>query len=54
MHKIRKFFTLGGTVKGELKELGLDPGVVQQDIMKTIYKGFRDVGCRTSLWDGQC
>mmetsp|Transcript_2731 Transcript_2731/g.5689 ORF Transcript_2731/g.5689 Transcript_2731/m.5689 type:complete len:150 (-) Transcript_2731:8-457(-) len=52
MHHIRKFFESNLTQKAELRELGLNPTTVQTDISSSIYNGFRDLGCRTAIWDG--
>ena len=49
---IRKYFTLTRSQREELQDLGHNPTTVQWDIVTGIYNGFRDLGCRTSFWDG--
>ena len=51
LQQIRKFFSLSKAQKEELTALGADPKTVQSDIVNSIYNGFRDLGCRTELWD---
>ena len=49
--RIRKFFNIDKHQKDELAAMGFHPKAVQSDITKAIYSGFRDLGCRTALWD---
>ncbi|CAE7727141.1 unnamed protein product [Symbiodinium sp. CCMP2592] len=53
MDRIRNFFFLTKAQRDELEELGYKPSVVQSDIAKAIYNGFRALGCRNVFWDEQ-
>ena len=51
MKEIKNFWTLDKTQRDDLRALGFDPTTVQADIAKSIFNGFRNLGCRTSFWD---
>ncbi|CAE7576286.1 unnamed protein product [Symbiodinium sp. CCMP2592] len=52
VEKIRKRFRLDKRHRKALRERGLEPSLVQREIVAAVYMGFQDIGCRTALWDG--
>ena len=52
MWLIRKGTSLTRTQKDELDEKGFKSGTVHKDMQRCIFNGFRALGCRHSLWDG--
>ena len=52
MSKVRALATRNRKQKDELEENGLDHSVVRSDMVRVIYNGFRALGCRCALWDG--
>jgi len=52
MLKIKRWASLSRLQKDQLKEKGYNPADVHGDMCKSIYSGFKKLGCRTALWDG--
>eukprot|EP00438_Fugacium_kawagutii_P020884 Skav211775 [mRNA] locus=scaffold305:59966:60415:+ [translate_table: standard] len=52
MARMRDSCRLKKDEKAAVRAAGIDPRVVVRELVQAVYMHFRDLGCRTALWDG--
>ena len=52
MKRLRENLKLSKAEKSSIEAAGIQPRDVVNELMHTVYMYFRDLGCRTALWDG--